>query len=186
LLPENVKPYPVSVAAPLRSNLNFPQKIQIGERAMLKISNPYTLRLEESEGVTRYFVLFKDGQAIPHEVEVSFTLYQEFDAFRRDEKRQQTSFGRHIEHSELLDGTLYDRAFRKPESVDDIVIKRGRMETYRRAVAELPDIQRRRFVLYYEDGLTYRAIGAMESCSATSIKSSVEIARAKIIKKLQV
>jgi len=153
---------------------------------MLKISNPYTLRTEIVENVTRYFVSFKDGQAIPHEVEVSRTLYQEFDAFRRDEKRQQTSFGRHIEHSELSDGTLYDRAFRKPDSVDDVVIKRGRMDAYRCVVAELPEIQRRRFVLYYEDGLTYREIGAIEGCGTTAVRSSVEIARAKIIKALQV
>ena len=153
---------------------------------MLQSNNPYTLRTEVSGGVTRYFVSFKDGQAVPHEIEVSATLYQAFDAFRKDEKRQRTSFERHIEHSELTDGTLYDRAFRKPESVDDIIIKRGRMEVYRRAVAELPGIQRRRFVLYYEHGLTYKAISNMEGCSVTSIRSSVEIARAKIIKKLEV
>lgn len=153
---------------------------------MLRSTYPYTLRTEVVEGITRYFVSFKDGQAIPHEIEVSETLYQEFDAFRRDEKRQRTSCERHIEQSELFDGTLYDRAFRKPDSVDDIVIRRGRMEVYRRAVAELPDIQRRRFVLYYEHGLTYREIGSMEGCCVTAVGSSVNIARAKIIKKLEV
>ena len=153
---------------------------------MLQSNNPYTLRTEVSEGITRYYVSFKDGQAVPHDIEVSWTLYQAFDAFRKDEKRQRTSFERHIEHSELTDGTLYDRAFRKPESVDDIVIKRGRMEGYRRAVAELPDIQRRRFILYYEHGLTYKAIGHIEGCSVASVRNSVEIARAKIIKKLEV
>jgi RNA polymerase sigma-70 factor (ECF subfamily) len=86
----------------------------------------------------------------------------------------------------LFDGTLYGRAFRKPESVDDIVIRRGRMEAYRRAVAELPEIQRRRFVLYYEHGLTYKAIGRMEGCGVTAVGGSVNIARAKIIKRLEV
>lgn len=153
---------------------------------MIKAINPYALRTEESEGRTRYFVLFKDGQAIAREIEVSREVYTAIDDCRKHEKRQRSFFERHIEYSELTDETLNARARHTPKTVEELTLEAERNETLYRAIAELPEIQRRRFVLYFEHGMTYAAIGRLEGCSATSVKGSIDIARAKVIKKLEV
>jgi RNA polymerase sigma-70 factor (ECF subfamily) len=153
---------------------------------MIRSINPYALRTEASEGVTHYYVSFRDGQTIPHEIEVSREVYLAIDDCRKHEKRQRSFFERHVEYSELTDETLNARARRTPKTVEDAVVEMERSEVLRKAVAELPDIQRRRFVLHFEYGMTYAAIGRFEGCSATSVKKSVDIARAKVIKKLEV
>ncbi len=53
-------------------------------------------------------------------------------------------------------------------------------EILRKAIAALPEIQRRRFLLYHEYDFTYSAIGKMEHCRAQSIRQSVLRAREKI------
>jgi RNA polymerase sigma-70 factor (ECF subfamily) len=153
---------------------------------MIRQSNTYALRTEESEGVTRYFVSFRDGQAIAREVEVNREIYLTLDDCRKHEKRQRSFYERHVEYSELTEETLNDRARLKPKSVEETIVEMERSETLRKAIAELPEIQRRRLLLYCEHGMTYAAIGRLEGCSATSVKGSVDRARAKVIKKLEV
>jgi RNA polymerase sigma-70 factor (ECF subfamily) len=61
-----------------------------------------------------------------------------------------------------------------------------RSEILQKAIADLPDIQRRRFLLNCEHGMTYAAIGRLEGCSGNSVKCSVDIAKEKVKKKLEV
>ena len=89
------------------------------------------------------------------------------------------------EFSDLTDETLNRRARHTPKSVEETVTDMERSAALAQAIAELPEIQRRRFVLYYEYDLTFRAIGELEGCTATSVKKSVDIAKAKIKKKLE-
>ena len=147
--------------------------------------NIYTLREEVFEGRKRFFISFKDGQDVPHEVETNQTIYDEFIAFRKINRNLQSFDERHREYSELTDKTLNRRVTKTLKSVEDTVINFERSELLQKAIAELPEIQRRRFVLYYDYGMTYAAIGLMDDCSATSARSSVEIARKKVIKCLK-
>jgi RNA polymerase sigma-70 factor (ECF subfamily) len=153
---------------------------------MIRQSNTYALRTEESGGVTRYFVSFRDGQAVMREAEVNSEIYLALDDCRKHEKRQRSFYERHVEYSELTDETLNDRARHTPKGTEETVIEAERGEAMYRAIAELPVIQRRRFLLYCEHSMTYAAIGRLEGCSATAVKGSVDIAKAKIIKKLKV
>jgi RNA polymerase sigma-70 factor (ECF subfamily) len=153
---------------------------------MIRQSSTYALRIDESDGEPRYFVSFKDGQAIMREVEVNREIYLALNDCRKHEKRQRSFYERHTEYSELTDETLNDRARYTPKTVEDTITEMERSEVLQKAIAELPEIQRRRFVLYCDEGMTYAAIGRLEGCSATSVKSSVDRAKAKIIKKLEV
>ena len=45
---------------------------------------------------------------------------------------------------------------------------------------ELPEIQKRRFMLHFDLGLTYEQIGAMEGCTKMPIKRSIDSAIEKI------
>jgi RNA polymerase sigma-70 factor (ECF subfamily) len=153
---------------------------------MIRQSSTYALRTEDSEGKSRYFVSFKDGQAIMREVEVNREIYLALDDCRKHEKRQRSFYERHQEYSELTDETLNSRARHTPKTVEDTIVEMERSAVLRKAVAELPEIQRRRFTLYCDEGMTYAAIGRLEGCSATSVKDSVDRAKAKVIKKLEV
>ncbi len=132
---------------------------------MLKYENLYTLRTEVTEGITRYYVSFKDGQAIQRETEVSRPVYLEFLRFIKVERNMRRWYERHIEQSELTDETLHDRAIYKSQSAEDVAFDSLRSETLRQAIQHLPETQRRRFVLYHEFGLTYKQIADMEGCN---------------------
>lgn len=52
-------------------------------------------------------------------------------------------------------------------------------ELLHKTIDSLPEIQRRRFLLYYEYDYNYYEIGAMENCTAQAVRRSVIIARKK-------
>ena len=149
---------------------------------MFDNTNPYTLRTEIVEGIMHYYVSFKDGQAALRETEVSRPVYLEFLRFVKQERNLRRWDERHIEQSELSDETLYNRALNPPKSVVETVFNSQRDERLRKAITELPEIQRRRFILYYEFGLTYEQIAEMEGCSFQAVAKSIKTAENNIKK----
>jgi RNA polymerase sigma-70 factor (ECF subfamily) len=147
---------------------------------MFDNTNPYTLRTEIREGITHYYVSFSDGQAVPRETEVSRPVYLEFLRFVKIERNLRRFDERHLEYSELTDETLYARAANPPKSVEETVFDSERDERLRQAIAKLPEVGRRRFVLHHEFGLTYEQIAKMEGCSKVSAFRSVNRAEEKI------
>ncbi len=152
---------------------------------MFDNTNPYTLRTEIVEGITHYYVSFSDGQAIPRETEVSRPVYLEFCRFVKQERNLRRSDERHIEQSDLTDETLYNRALRPSERVEETVFDSLRNEHLRQSIVELPGIQRRRFVLHHEFGFTYEQIAEMEGCKKQSACESVMLAEKRIREKLK-
>ena len=144
----------------------------------------YTLREEVSGDKAEYFISFTDGQGEHHDLEVSEDLFIEFRQMERKNRNLEQSDERHREYSEISDETLNKRARVTPKSVEEIVELRERMEIVRREVSALPEKQRRRFILYYEYGMTYEKIGELEGCTGSSVKCSIDAARRKIIEKL--
>ena len=141
----------------------------------------YTLRTEVcSEGKISYFISFTDGQGEFYDLEVSEAFYIEFRQMERKNRNLQQSDWRHQEASDLWDETLYERAFRVPKSVEELICDTEQREFLRKAILALPEIQRRRFLLYYEYDFNYRQIGEMEHCKPQSIRHSVIRAREKI------
>lgn len=140
----------------------------------------YTLKEEAAEGGTRYSISFKDGQGEAHELEVSEQLFFEFRQMERRNRNLQQWNQRHREFNEVWDETLYKRALRVPKTLDERMIEKERNEMFYKAVARLPEIQRRRFLLYYEYDFNFYQIGKMEHCTASSIQKSVSVAREKV------
>lgn len=140
----------------------------------------YTLREEATESGTRYFISFKDGQGEYHELEVSEQFFIEFRQMERRNRNLQQWDERHREFNEVWDETLYRRALRVPKSLDERIIEEERNELLYKAVDRLPEIQRRRFLLYYEYDFNLYQIAAMEHCNASAVQKSVSIAREKV------
>ncbi|MCM1550285.1 MAG: sigma-70 family RNA polymerase sigma factor [Clostridium sp.] len=140
----------------------------------------YTLREESTESGTRYFISFKDGQGKHHELEVSGQLFFEFQQMERRNRNLRQWDERHREFNEVWDETLYRRALRVPKSLDERMVEQERNETLYKTVDSLPEIQRRRFLLYYEYGFNFYQIAAMEHCTASAVQKSVAIAKGKV------
>jgi RNA polymerase sigma-70 factor (ECF subfamily) len=80
----------------------------------------------------------------------------------------------------MTDETLHSRAISPPGSVEDTVFDSERNKQLCRAIAKLPEIQRRRFVLYHEFGLTYEQIAEVEGAKRQPITCSIKRAEEKI------
>lgn len=152
---------------------------------MFDNSNPYALHTAVSEGITHYFVSFEDGQGIHREIEVSRPVYLEFCRFVKRERNLRRWDERHTEYSEVKEDTLLRRATASPKGVEEAVFDSFRDERLRQTIAGLPEVQRRRFVLYHEFGLTYEQIATMEGCSRQSATRSVKRAEATIRRELK-
>ena len=140
----------------------------------------YTLKEEAAKGGTKYSISFKDGQGESHELEVSEQLFLEFRQMERRNRNLQQWNQRHREFNEVWDETLYRRALRVPKTLDERMIEKERNELFYKAVARLPEIQRRRFLLYYEYDFNFYQIGEMEHCTASAVQKSVSVAREKV------
>ena len=149
---------------------------------MFDNTNPYTLRTEIVGGIARYYVSFTDGQAVPRETEVSRPVYLEFLRFVKVERNLRRSDERHMEQSDLTDETLNKRAVNPQKDVEDIVFDSMRSEQLWLAIKQLSEIQRRRFVLYHEFGLTYEQIATIENCTFQAVALTIKAAENKIKK----
>ena len=89
-------------------------------------------------------------------------------------------FDRYIEHSELTESSLDERAAAKSEPVEDIVYCRICNERLYHAIAALPEKQRRRLVMYYFYDLTYEQIAMLEECTPMPVKRSIDRAVKKL------
>ena len=145
----------------------------------------YTLREESTKSGTRYFISFKDGQGESHELEVSEQLFFEFRQMEHRNRNLQQWNQRHREFNEVWDETLYRRALWVPKTLDERMIEKERNEIFAKAVARLPEIQRRRFLLYYEYDFNFYQIGKMEHCTASAVQKSVSVAREKVMAEMK-
>ena len=142
--------------------------------------NPYTLTVRENG----YFLSFKDGQGIQHDIELDEQLYILFNSFELEDISYLNEISRHYEHSELTEQSLYERAFCQTESTEETAIRNMQIAKLHKAIAELPEIQRRRLILYYFGELTYEQIAEMEGCTKRAVKFSVDIAIGKLKEKI--
>lgn len=134
--------------------------------------NPYTLSVENNT----FYISFTDGQGIFHKMEISMELYATFNSFELDDISQMNETSRHLEQSELTEEKLNQRAADPQEPVEDHVYRRIMYQELHKAIAQLPEIQRRRVLLYYFGGYTYEQIAQMENCTKRAVKFSVDTA----------
>ena len=131
--------------------------------------NPYHIYKKDGH----IYIDFKDGQAEHHHIEISQELYEAFNQFELDDIRYLNAYSRHIEHSELSEQTLYQRATYKPDGVEDTLFQKLQEEKLHQAIKTLPEKQRRRLVLHYFEQLTYAQISALEDCTTRAVQYSI-------------
>lgn len=135
-------------------------------------SNPYALSIENNT----YYISFTDGQGIFHTQEISIDLYSAFNGFELDDISRINEASRHLTESDACEEPLAHRIADSSESVEDHVYRRIMYQELHKAIAQLPEIQRRRILLYYFGGYTYEQIAQMEYCTKRAVKFSVDAA----------
>ena len=141
--------------------------------------NPYTIGTTEDG---RRWLTFSDGQGNRHHFEISAAVFALFDSFELDDLSYLNEVDRHYEQSELTEASLYDRAVHRPATVEESALQSMEYAQLHRAISGLPEIQKRRLILYYFQGLTYERIAEMEGCTKRAVKFSVDIAVEKLKK----
>ena len=121
----------------------------------------------------RFYLLFKDGRE-KRWMEIDKTLFDAFNEFELDDLSFFNEVDRHYEKSEVTEATLNRRAALPQESVEEAVSQRMEVDKLHQAIAQLPEKQRDRLVLYYFGEFTYEQIAAMEGCTISPIKRSIE------------
>ena len=144
--------------------------------------NPYTISTTE-DGC--HWLTFTDGQGHRHHFEINAAVFALFDAFELDDLSYLNEVDRHYEQSELTEGSLYDRAAHRPATVEESAMQSMEYAQLHRAISKLPEIQRRRLILYYFQGLTYEQIAEMEGCTFQAVAKSVAVAEKRLKKFLK-
>lgn len=139
-------------------------------------NNPYTLSIASG----RFYLSFRDGLGVLHEMEIGSDLYEMLNAFELEDLSYLNEWDRHIEQSELSEEMLEQRMRRTPCSVEETVYQAIQYEQLHQAIEHLPKTQRRRLILYYFYDFTYEKIAEIEGCSVHSVFVAIERAKEKI------
>jgi RNA polymerase sigma-70 factor (ECF subfamily) len=140
--------------------------------------NPYTLLNIDEKGI--YKVAFKDGIGKFRIVEITQEVYEAFDRFELEDKSQMNKYERHIEHSEIFENNINERAMDKPISLEDEIIRKSTFEDLKNAIEQLPEIQRRRIKKYYFEDKTQQDIADEENVDIRAIQYTLSIALKKL------
>ena len=114
--------------------------------------------------------------------QIDKVLYELFNRFELEDISHLNRVSRHIEHSELTEASLNDRAFCKVESLEETVSRNIEYELLHKAISKLPETQRRRLLLYFFGEMSYGQIAKLEGCTKMAVKGSVDIALKKLKK----
>lgn len=125
----------------------------------------YTLKEEIREDGTRYSIGFKNGEGDYHKLEVSEQFFVEFRQMERRNRNLLQWDERHREFNEVWEETLNRRVLRLPKTLDELLMDKERDELLYLLIDGLPEIQRRRFLLYYDYDFNYYQIGEDEAIS---------------------
>lgn len=128
----------------------------------------------------RYFLAFMDSNKVKRWMEIDKPLFDAFNEFELDDLSFFNEVDRHYERSEVTEATLSRRAAKPQESVEEIVSQQMEMDKLHRAIAQLPEKQRRRLVLYYFGEFTYEQIADMEGCKHPAVMKSISSALKKL------
>lgn len=134
-----------------------------------------------SNGTLTYHIVVKDI----YDKKVSKREYYNFNSFISQNIKNKNIFDRYIEHSIQSEETIQKHMIQKTERVEDIVYRNLIIEEIEHALMSLNEIQRRRFVMYYIDEMTYEQIAKIEGCTKRAIKFSVDAARKNLQKMLK-
>ena len=148
--------------------------------------NPYTIFTSGmGTGTPKHYISFRDGSGESVCMEIEKTLFDALDHLELYDLVFLNEVDRHYEQSELTEASLHTRAAVVQEGVDEVVFRRIQYEQLYKAIAALPETQRRRLTLYFFGELTYAEIAELEGCTIMPVKRSIDAGLEKLKKFLK-
>ena len=164
----------------------YPNNIDPRPKRRRDKNNPYELFTVGIHTDTPHFYLrFRDSASVEHCMEIGRELFMVLDRFELDDLSYFNEVDNHYEQSELTEASLNARAIAQPEGVEEKVLRYIQNEALYQAIAKLPELQRRRLVLYYFGEFTYEQIAQMEGCKYQTVQESIYSALKKLKKFLK-
>lgn len=133
----------------------------------------------------QFFVCFRDCSGVEQCLEIEKKVYQALDGFELEDLSELNEMDNHYEHSVLTEGTLNRRAVKHQPDMEELIFTQLENEQLHRAISKLPEVQRRRVMLYYFEKYTYEQIGVIEGCSHPAIIKSMRLALKNLKKFLE-
>ena len=115
-------------------------------------------------------------------VEVTDELIECFENFRKTINNQEKSDERHIDFRSVEDAENEAIIIHSAKSIEEIIFKDQKKEQLHLALSSLTDIQRRRIMLHYFDGMTIKEIAKLESVVIRVVSRSIRKAEENIAK----
>lgn len=145
--------------------------------------NPYTLIEVKEKNI--YIIAFKDISGTYLNVKVSKEVYDVLDKSELIDISQMHEFERHIEHFDLDEYSLFNKAVNKGISLEDKIERNMLIDDLKYIIINLPKIQKSRLIKYFFENKTYEQIAKEEHCTKRAVKFSVDLAIKKISEKLK-
>ena len=141
----------------------------------------YAYKVEILDGVEMFTVEFKDGEGRLHEISVNREVFLSLKQLQLADNRRAYKDEFYVSHFiEDVDDDISYIAFAPLPSVEDEIITKDLADVIAEVISKLTDKQRRRFLMYRLDCLTYKEIAVQERCSKVSVHRSVQIVEKKI------
>ncbi len=131
----------------------------------------YTVGIKTDQ--PHYYLSFRNSAGTKQFMEIDKTLFDAFDRFELDDLSFMNEVDRHYEQSEQTEESLNRRTIWPQQSVEETVSQQMEVEELHRAIAQLPEKQRRRLVLYYFGEFTYQQIAEMEGCKYQTVQDTI-------------
>jgi len=144
---------------------------------LFRDNEQYTLRKEIVEGFTHYYIAYTDDQGETHDEHVTRKEFAAFLRFGKDERGLRGWSERYIERLELSDAEINARALQRTPCMEKGLLDAEQREMQWQAIDDLPEIQRRRLLMYYADGMTLEEIGEVENRAFQVIARSIASAK---------
>lgn len=123
-----------------------------------------------------YYIVYENHE-VSIKKEVTKEEYRMYQSFRSIEIREQHIYDRYMEHYEQTEEMLYHKRTQKNhDDIVELLYKEDMVKALYKAIASLPEVQRRRLILHYLDELSLAQIAQKEHCTKSSIQCSIRIA----------
>lgn len=123
---------------------------------------------------SKNIIAFKEETGKTRIIRANKLLRDEYRKRKSEENSQKIKFSRYIEHSELTENSLNNRAINKGISLEEEAISNLEAERIIKQIWNLPVPQNRRVYMYIVDEFSYTEIARIENRSIPTVKESID------------
>ncbi len=150
------------------------QNIDPRPKRRIDKDNPYRLfTVGATTSEPHYFIQFKDGGGTEHCLEIEKPLFELFDQFELDDLTRLNELDRHLDDRELSTVPADESEEIRKQSAELAALRKMESEALHSAILRLPEVQRRRLILFYYGELTHQQIADMEGCARAVVTKSI-------------